>query len=488
MLFINSLAGTVVLLGQPQYAHARNLTQNVNMMYNYRQPLMVVYCSSGQDVAAAVAFAAQRRLPLCPRAGGHDSIGASICEGGVVVDVSGMTQINVLPERGEAVLEAGVRFSDLTAALEPHGMAALQGDCADVGIAGYTLGGGWGKLSKSKGLGVDNVVSYTVALADGSLVVANETGEYADLFWAMRGGGHQNFGVLTGLTYKVFPQVEVLTYNATWDAAASPRRAAEVLLTWQDRYLNKPPRALSLYPHFYADKSTGQQLLVMYVIYTNEGPGAEAELKRLVRPLEKLRPQSSAMQRIPAAQLEDLMDALEDTIHDASPPIGVQPALWELKLGQYVAWRLTLEQMRGIVDGWLSWPAFPNNYSGSAFTYAYFEGVEGAIVDVEADATAYVHRSVGFDLVVDTFFLSEAGNAEAAQAWLDELYGDHWASFLSGQAYQNYASDSYQPRRRALEMYFGSNLCRLVAAKRKYDPTQVLSSEQGVPPQLAGCD
>lgn len=127
-------------------------------------------------------------------------------------------QINVLPERGEAVLEAGVRFSDLTAALEPHGMAALQGDCADVGeprkaracdcvcddgggddqgkpaarwrlplplagIAGYTLGGGWGKLSKSKGLGVDNVVSYTVALADGSLVVANETGEYADLFW-----------------------------------------------------------------------------------------------------------------------------------------------------------------------------------------------------------------------------------------------------------------------------------------------------------------
>lgn len=107
---------------------------------------------------------------------------------------------------------------------------------------------------------------------------------------------------------------------------------------------------------------------------------------------------------------------------------------------------------------------------------------------MEADATAYVHRSVGFDLVVDTFFLSEAGNAEAAQAWLDELYGDHWASFLSGQAYQNYASDSYQPRRRALEMYFGSNLCRLVAAKRKYDPTQVLSSEQGVPPQLAGCD
>lgn len=68
---------------------------------------------------------------------------------------------------------------------------------------------------------------------------------------------------------------------------------------------------------------------------------------------------------------------MEDTIHDASPPIGVQPALWELKLGQYVAWRLTLEQMRGIVDGWLSWPAFPNNYSGSAFTYAYFEGVEG---------------------------------------------------------------------------------------------------------------
>ncbi|KAL4420436.1 hypothetical protein ABPG75_010092 [Micractinium tetrahymenae] len=470
---INTLAGTAVLLGQPQYGRARNLTQNINMMYNTAQPLLIVYAASEGDVAAAVRFAAQRRLPLCPRAGGHDSAGACICEGGIVVDVSGMTQINLFPERGEAQLEAGVRFRDLTAALAPHDLAALQGDCADVGITGYTLGGGWGKLTKSHGLGVDNVLAYRVVLADGSTVVANETGPYSDLFW-------------------IFRQAEVLTWNATWDAAASPRRAARVLKAWQDHFLNKEPRQLSLYPHFQADRTARTQLLVMYAIYTEVGPGAEAELRRLLHPLRALRPLDTATARIPTANLSDLMDALEDPIMGSAPPGGAMasPEMWELKLGMFVERRLSLKEMRAIVDGWLTWPAFPANYSGPAWTYAYFEPVEGAAADVAPDAMAYVHREVGWDLVVDTFFLSSPpGMLRRAQRWLGGLHGKRWAPLLSGRAYQNYPSFSrlYSPRGRALQRYYGSNLCRLVQLKAKYDPAEVFSSAQGVPPRLSGC-
>ena len=128
-----------------------------------------------------------RVLTADPRATtGHDTSGASICTGGVVIDVSGLNQIIVNPKQTEAYVQAGVRFQQLDFTLATYGLSAVSGLCYTVGIAGYVLGGGWGITSKKYGLGVDNIVSLTVALPSGRLVTAKKGGKYDDLFWAMR--------------------------------------------------------------------------------------------------------------------------------------------------------------------------------------------------------------------------------------------------------------------------------------------------------------
>lgn len=208
----------------------------------------------------------------------------------------------MLPQQRKALIGAGARFRDVFAALAPHSVAAVTGSCPHVGIAGFSLGGGWGALSAGRGLGVDNVLSYRVALADGRVVEAARDGPHADLFWALLGGGHGSFGVVTGLTYRVFPLTEVATFNATWDIAgdAGHARAAEVLLAWQAKLLNKEPRGLSTWPHIYADARTGRRLLAIYAAYAPDGvlaAAAEQEMRKAVQPLIALAPTSQAFER-----------------------------------------------------------------------------------------------------------------------------------------------------------------------------------------------
>lgn len=196
------------------------------------------------------------------------------------------------------------------AALTPLGLAAVTGSCPTVGVAGFSLGGGWGPLSAEHGLGVDNVVSFRVALANGTVVEAMPNNTFSDLFWALAGGGHGNFGVVTGITYKVFPLAQAATANVTWNIAGNPTKAAEVLLTWQDQYINKDPRGLSTWPHIYTNAATGEQLLMIYATYAPSGmdiAAAEQVLQQAMQPLLALSPQDSAFRRTPWSEMPELV-------------------------------------------------------------------------------------------------------------------------------------------------------------------------------------
>ena len=181
-------------------------------------------------------------------------------------------------------------------------MAAVTGSCPGVGLSGYSLGGGWGALSASRGLGVDNVLSYRAVLADGRAVEAERGGPHADLFWALLGGGHNNYGVVTSMAYKIFPLAQIATFNASWDVARDPQRAARVLHAWQEAYLDKAPRALSTWPHVYADARTGAQLVAIYATHAPVGTptaAAEKELREAMQPLLALGPTSHAFELRP---------------------------------------------------------------------------------------------------------------------------------------------------------------------------------------------
>src|ERR1700753_1574472 len=183
------------------------------------RPALVARCRATSDVQAAVRAARAAGLPLSVLGGGHDWAGSGIREGGLLVDLSTMSEVTV--DGDEARVAGGATVSDVLDAARPHGQAAVVGTVGSVGFAGLTLGGGYGTLIGVAGLGVDNLLSAEVVLADGEVVTAGPE-EHPDLFWALRGGGG-NFGVVTEIRTRLYPLATVTTGMIAfgWDQARS---------------------------------------------------------------------------------------------------------------------------------------------------------------------------------------------------------------------------------------------------------------------------
>ena len=199
-----TVGGEVAVPGDVAYEQARKVW---NGMVD-RCPAAVAYCADSDDVVAAVSFARSRSLLVAVRAGGHNIGGASVCNGGLVIDVSRMKQIEVDPIKRIARAQAGLNLGEFDAATQAHGLATTMGVNSDTGIAGLTLGGGFGKLGRQHGLSCDNLVSAEIVTADGQLLRASVT-EHPDLFWGLRGGGG-NFGIVTSFEYRLFPVGPIL--------------------------------------------------------------------------------------------------------------------------------------------------------------------------------------------------------------------------------------------------------------------------------------
>ncbi len=218
------LTGRVIWPEDPAYEVAR---QSFNARFS-RFPAAIVVCDNTEDVQNAVRWARQQGLPLRARSGGHSYEAFSLIDDGLVIDVGGLSEVAVDVERGEAVIGAGVRMLDLYRRLADHGVTIPGGTCPGVGIAGLTLGGGLGFLSRQYGLTCDNLLAVDLVDADGVALRASEQ-EQPDLFWALRGGGGGNFGIATAFTFRVHPidDVTICTVTWPWDDVE------DVLDTWQ---------------------------------------------------------------------------------------------------------------------------------------------------------------------------------------------------------------------------------------------------------------
>ena len=183
----------------PSYDEARRVW---NGMVD-KKPAMIAYCAGSDDVIAAVNVRAREETAVSVRSGGHNVAGNSVCDGGLVIDLSRMKGIVVDPESRTARAEAGLTLGEFDAATQAFGLATTMGVNSDTGIAGLTLGGGFGKLGRKYGLACDNLMAADVVTADGRLLRASAT-ENADLFWGLRGGGG-NFGIVTAFEYRLHP-------------------------------------------------------------------------------------------------------------------------------------------------------------------------------------------------------------------------------------------------------------------------------------------
>jgi hypothetical protein len=225
--FEASLLGEVIHPSEECYERSRVLWTG---MTDPRHPGMIVRCTTTVDVIRSVEFARSNKLAVAVRGGGHSMTGDSFCDGGMVIDVSGMKSIQVDNETCSARADAGLTVGEFDRATQAFGLATVLGECSSVGIAGYTLGGGLGRLMGKHGAGCDNLVSAELIGADGSVfrAAAEENG---DLFWAIRGGGG-NFGIVTSLEYRLHRVGRILGGTLTYPISDSRK-----VLTFLDDYM-----------------------------------------------------------------------------------------------------------------------------------------------------------------------------------------------------------------------------------------------------------
>ena len=220
--FASQIHGSVITPEAPEYESARLV---FNRAFD-RRPALIVRCAGASDIARSLEFAQSHNLPLAVRGGGHSRAGFGVCDGGVVIDLSGMNQVKVDVSKRVARAEAGALVRDMDQATQRFGLATTMGGCPTVGIAGLTLGGGEGLLMSKYGAACDNLISAQLLTVDGRQVEASQNSN-PDLFWAIRGGGG-NFGVVTALEYQLHPVTDVLAGTLTYP----PGRIPELLQTF----------------------------------------------------------------------------------------------------------------------------------------------------------------------------------------------------------------------------------------------------------------
>jgi FAD/FMN-containing dehydrogenase len=408
-----------------------------------RRPAVIVRCANEQDVVAAVLSARERGLPLSVRAGGHDWAGRAVRDGGVVVDLSPMTRITVACGPGDepqAVVGGGVRAGDLAAAAQEYEMVAVVGTVSEVGVAGLTLGGGYGALIGRYGLALDNLTGARVVLADGRCADANAD-ENPDLFWALRGGGG-NFGVVTEMRLLLRP---VRTVRAGM-VAYPIEEAAGVL-----RGLNALPRHDEL--SVIAGLFTGQDgpmlaLLPAWCGAPGTGEPALTELTRLGRPL--------------AVQLDDLT------------PTGVL-RLMDTNVGTGRAARADSRWLPDLTDDAIETIVAAARTVTSPYSVIALHHFHGAACRVPAGVTAWALRTEHRQVEIIASWPAEE-REDRHRDWVARLSTALAPSALPG-GYPNLLGPGELAR---VRLAHGANLGRLVEVKRKFDPDGVFTAVAAV--------
>lgn len=436
------LLGRVVLPEDDAYEGARRVW---NGMVD-KNPAMVVYCVTPDDVAEVVAAARSGELPLAVRSGGHNVAGSSVCDGGIVADLSPMKAIAVDAERRVARAEAGVTLGEFDSATQAHGLATTMGVVSGTGIAGLTLGGGFGKLGRKHGLACDNLMAADVVTADGHRVRASAD-ENADLFWALRGGGG-NFGIVTAFEYRLHPVgPDVLAGSLLYDFD----QAREVLPAAYDLARNAPDEVSVDIALVMAEP--GKPVLSVSPFFTGEID----EGRRVLEPFRRLgRPLEDGIAPVPYLRVQSGGDSI-------FPP------------GRRYYWKAQYLDEPGdtafdtLLERFAAAPA--------AGCLAVLQQVGGAIARVPEGDTPYVNRGAAYDCFPVAIW-DDPGDDEVNIRWAREL----WTAMQphsTGGVYANNLGEEGDDRVRAA---FGDNYRRLAAIKRQYDPTNLFRLNQNVRP------
>jgi FAD/FMN-containing dehydrogenase len=443
--------GEILRPGDDAYDSARKIW---NAMIDKR-PAVIARCAGTSDVVRGVNFARDTGLVLAVRGGGHNIAGNALCDDGLVIDLSKMTAAGVDPAGRRATIEGGATLAGLDAATQAHGLATPVGINSTTGVAGLTLGGGFGWLSRKYGMTIDNLESAEVVTAAGEVVRASAT-EHPDLFWALRGGGG-NFGVVTRFTFRLHPVgPDVLSGLIVYPIS----EAKSVLQQYRD-FAAKAPDDLSVWavlrdapPLPFLPKEThGKGMIALALIYV----GDPKQGAPLIEPLRKF--------GTPLGE-----------------HVGVQP---------YVAWQQAFDPLltAGARNYWKShnFSTLKDGLVDAVVAYVgklpspqceiFFGALGGATARPAPSSAAYPHRDAQFVMNFHGRW-EDPGDDRRCIAWARDFF-HACAPFASGGVYVNFLTADEGDRVRAA---YGPNYERLAQVKRTYDPDNLFRLNQNIKP------
>lgn len=447
------LRGRVVTRSDPDYDEVRAL---YNGMIDKR-PRVIARCADVADVITAVNFGRDRDLLIAVRGGGHNGPGLGSCDDGFVIDLSMMQGIHVDRVNKTVRVEPGCTSGDVDHATHAFGLAVPFGIVSTTGVAGLTLGGGIGYLTRRYGLTVDNLLEADVVLADGSFVTASPK-EHADLFWALRGGGG-NFGVVTSFLFQAHPVSTVYAGPIFWDAT----HAKAVMQAYRD-YLPEAPEELGIFvglktvPSMEPFPTEGWGKRACAIIGVYNGPANDGQ-KALAPILDAVpAPIFNWMSEIPFPAMQGLFDPFF--------PKGLQ---WYWK-GDFVA-ALPDEA----IDTYIAQAA----KAPSELSLMHLYPIDGAVQRVPTDATAWSARNARWSMVIAGID-PDPGKAQALKTW-GRAYWQAVHPFNLESAYVNFMMDDEIEGR--VQTTYGANYGRLTSIKAKYDPQNLFRVNQNIQPR-----
>ena len=443
--FRASLRGTPFCPGDDGYDAVRAVP---NAMVD-RRPAIIARCAGAGDVIASVRFAREHDLLVSVRGGGHSVAGKSVCDAGLMIDLSAMKGIRVDPAKRTVRAEAGLTLGEFDRETQAFGLATTLGTVSKTGISGLTLGGGWGHLHGKYGLALDNVIGVDVVTADGQLLTANAS-ENEDLFWGVRGSSG-NLGVVTSLEYRLHEVGPVLGGGIFYPVA----QAKEVLRFFRD-FAESIPDELVIQAAALTLPDAGPVFAVAACYH-----GSIPEGEKVLKPLRTFgSPMADIIAPISYAQMQSLFDPF-------FPP-----------------GRLTYVKsnfIHSLSDDAIE--AFAAFVGKSPSPYSFAPAIEhwhGAATRVAPTDTAFPHRQYLYNFMVWSNW-ANASDSAMNMEWTRSCW-EAMRPHLAAVSYVNYVSDEGDAFARAA---YGPNYDRLVALKNKYDPTNFFRMNHNIKPSKA---
>lgn len=452
---VATMRGAVIQPADPAYDEARRL---YNGMIDKR-PRLIARCADVADIITAVNFCREQGMLLAIRGGGHNGPGLGSCDNGLVIDLSIMMSVRVDPVSRTVRVDPGCTSGDVDHATHTFGLAVPFGIVSTTGVAGLTLGGGTGYLTRKYGLTIDNLLEADIVLADGSFVTANES-EHPDLFWALRGGGG-NFGVVTSFLFQAHPVDMVYAGPIFWEAT----HAKAVMRAYRD-FLPTAPEELGAFVGLktvpsldpFPKEYWGRRACA--VISSYNGPVDEGA-KVIGRLLESLPPPIfNWMGEMPFPAIQGLFDPFF--------PKGLQ---WYWK-GDFV---------RSLPDEAIDTHIAQAATAPSELSLMHLYPIDGAVQRVPKDATAWNTRDATWSMVI-AGISGEPAQADALKTWGRGYWKAIHPFNLEG-AYVNFMMDDEVQGR--VQATYGENYYRLASVKAKYDPENLFRVNQNILPTAA---